>query len=287
MWDRGFIRNDVCSCGASFWECPVWQEILSEAFGDIGEPDPQRMVDVLRSSLRTKHLLLPPPWRRLGGRLAGMQEYSQILSQLYEAVSSVTQSRVIVDTSKVPAYAYILDNLANVELYVLHLVRDPRAPAYSLYRRKVQSESSGKLKSMGPRGLVYSSLLWDEHNLIIERLWKEKPEQYMRLHYEDFVASPKRAVQSVLRFLGEESSEVPFTGESEVLLSAGHVLAGNPNRFDNGIVTIKAYEEWRQKLSGPSKAFVDFITWPGLLRYGYPIWNRSKSRPSLLEADKG
>jgi hypothetical protein len=274
IWDRGLIENNLCSCGVSFRECPFWRAILSEAFGNIDGVDAERMAGFLEHGLRTKQFLLPPPWRRLDRRLADMREYSEALARLYDAANSVTRSRVIVDTSKVPAYGYVLGNLENIELYVLHLVRDPRATAYSWYsRRKLEPNSSGQVKPMLPLGFVYSSLVWNEWNLLIEGLWNRSPEQYMRLRYEDFVEHPKSAVQTILWFLGEEGSRVPFTGERKIALDSGHVFSGNPNRFNGGgTVTIKADEEWRQELSTARRAAITSITWPGLLRYRYPVF---------------
>ena len=52
------------------------------------------------------------------------------------ALSQVTGAVAFVDTSKTPAYARKLSEVPGVDLYVLNLVRDPRAVACSWYKRK-------------------------------------------------------------------------------------------------------------------------------------------------------
>lgn len=201
-----------------------------------------------------------------------MSEYTQALGKLYRAVQNVTGSEFLVDTSKVPAYGYVLDHVEDIELYVLHLVRDPRATAYSWSsRRKRQPESGGKSTPMLAHSELYSSMVWNEWNLIIEGIWRRHPERYMLLRYEDFVKKPRKVVQDILGFLGRENLRTPFLGEREVSLGASHIFSGNPNRFDKGSVTIKADDEWKTKVSGAQHAMITSLTSPGLLRYGYPL----------------
>lgn len=135
VWDHGLVMNKICGCGARFEECEMWRPVFSEAFGGMSKVDPRKMIHLRESWARTKHipLMLAPPGRRLiEGRLA---EYLDSLGKLYRAVQTVTGSRVIVDTSKFPSYGFVLGMAPSVDLRVVHLVRDPRAVAYSWMRK--------------------------------------------------------------------------------------------------------------------------------------------------------
>src|SRR4051812_39799023 len=33
LWERGYERNELCSCGEPFHDCPFWQEVLRLTFG--------------------------------------------------------------------------------------------------------------------------------------------------------------------------------------------------------------------------------------------------------------
>lgn len=279
VWDRGFIENRFCSCGLPFRRCPVWQDVTSRAFGD--DVDAERLVDLRERGVRTRHVALMPFQKGLRAKLAGMEEYLQASEKLYRAAQDVGRSKVIVDTSKFPSYGFAIRNIPSIDLYVLHLVRDPRAVAYSWEsRRKAKLDhGGGPQKLMTPHGFAESSLVWDEWNLATENLRRQDPDRYLLLRYEDFVRSPRESVDGVLRFLGEEDAELPFVGEREVRLDTPHTFSGNPDRFQSGNITIRPDETWRGKMSVSKKVAVTALTWPGLLRYDYPLWPRSHSLP--------
>jgi hypothetical protein len=274
IWDRGLIENRLCSCSRTFVDCPVWHEILSRVPLEDGHLSAARMMELREEGLHTRHLLLAPTREGLRSRVARMGEYTEALEKLYRAARNVSGSRVIVDTSKFPSYGYVLQSTPGIDLYVLHLVRDPRAVAYSwASRRKPKpdhGDAAGK-RFMTPHGLFESALVWSGWNLSIERIWRREPQRYMLLRYEDFVENPRHAMSDVLRFLDEEETELPFFDERKVLLDASHTFSGNPDRFQSGVVEVAPDEGWRRQMSAVQKATVTVLTLPGLLNYGYPV----------------
>lgn len=273
IWEHGLIQNKVCGCGALFNECGMWLPVLDEAFGGMGRVDPWKMIRLRESWARTKHipLMLASPARWLLKRR--LAEYVDGLGKLYQAVQTTTGSRVIVDTSKFPSYGYLLQNTPGVDLYVLHLVRDPRAVAHSWgARKKLRLDRSGGPGSvMTPHSLLESSLVWDEWNFAMERIRKSRPERYMLLRYEDFVSHPRTSVGRIMRFIEETGAESIFETESRVFLNETHSFSGNPDRFQTGTITVKADEEWKRSMSTARQTAVAALTWPGLVRYGYPL----------------
>ena len=284
IWDRGLIQNWLCGCGVPFRECPVWSEVVARAFGEVSHADAQRMIELRERGLRTRHLLTPAR-NLLRARMDRMGEYPGALERLYRAVRDVSQSRVIVDTSKLPTYGYVLRNTPGIELYTLHLVRDPRAAAYSWgYRRKPRADRKDEPNNLMTRqGLVRSSLAWDARNLATEGTFGRDPERYMLLRYEDFVEDPRGSVERILRFVGEEEAISPFIGEREIALGVSHTFSGNPDRLQGGTVKINPDEEWKSSLSIARRVAVAALTWPSLMKYGYPLWSRRGEPASALQ----
>lgn len=279
VWDRGLVENRLCSCGAPFNECPVWRQVIHQALGAGSKVDANEMVDIRDRGLRTRHLLAPT-LRNPRERVARMGEYSRTVEKLYRAARDVSRSRVIVDTSKFPSYGYVLQNAPGIELYVLHLVRDPRAVAYSWESRRkprLDRPDGADETFMTSHGFVESSLVWDEWNLAVENAWRREPGRYMRLRYEDFVQSPRGSVQDIMHFLGEEETVSPFADEREITLEVPHTFSGNPDRFKSGTVKVRSDEGWRDHMSSARRAVVTALTWPGLVRYGYPLWSRRRA----------
>ena len=86
------------------------------------------------------------------------------------------------------------------DVYVLHLVRDPRAVAYSWQRRQSRLDRGGgafKRRTSGD-----SSARWLAWNTATEAYWARRPDRYLFVRYEDFVAEPAATFRLVLDMLG-------------------------------------------------------------------------------------
>lgn len=89
--------------------------------------------------------------------------FRENLRKIYRAIQSTMGSSLIVDGSKLPLYGYVL-TMPAIDLYVVHLVRDLRAGAYSWLRKKPRPIMSVRLAHMPQHGPVRSSLEWDMCN---------------------------------------------------------------------------------------------------------------------------
>jgi hypothetical protein len=262
IWDRGLAADGLCGCGTRVTSCEVWGAVLNEAFGGSNCVDVQAMVRLRDSAAHSRHLLqlslLPGAKSRVAARLG---TYLANLEALYRAIRSVTGSKVIVDASKNPGYAYLLALVPIIDLYVVHLVRDPRAVAYSWLRKKEGLWQTNPLES---------SLVWNLRNMATELLQRNSPEKYLRLSYEGFVAEPQEAIKRILSLVAERFATLPFIREHEIKLSVNHTVYGNPNRFDSGVLRLQRDDEWKS-VKKSVQLLVALLTWPLLLRYGYPV----------------
>lgn len=270
IWDRGLEQDRRCACGAPFAQCAVWPAVVREAFG--GEvPDAAALV-AARESLTPRRALalalgrrpLPPP----------AAAYLERLRQLYRGLRQVTGCRVVIDSSKSPGHGFLLGKLSELDVHVVHLVRDPRATAYAWQKRKVYDASGSEPLAMSRHTPARSARLWLTWNLAAELLWAR--ESYTRIRYEDFVARPREVVEGVLGRLGLPVPELPFVSDHAVRLGPTHAVAGNPSRFTTGVVELRLDDEWRQALAPGSRRLVSLLTWPLMLRYGYR-WRGSSS----------
>ncbi len=271
IWKHGLILNKICGCGVPFEGCGMWQRILDEAFGGTSHVDPRKMIHLRESWARTKHipLMLVPSGRRLVKRR--LAEYLDNLERLYRAVQTTTGSRVIVDTSKFSSYGFVLGMVPSVDLHVVHLVRDPRAVAYSFYLRKRLQPDPEAPKYTIQDSLAGSSLRWVARNLSTEAFWRHSRKRYLMLRYEDFVAEPRKAITRVLGLVQEGTTRLPHVAEHEVKLGVNHNIWGNPNRFQTGPVRLRRDDEWVSRMRPRDKSLVTLLTLPLLARYGYPV----------------
>jgi Sulfotransferase family len=270
IWERGLVLNRVCGCGVPFKECALWRPVLEEAFGGTVRVDPQKMIHLRESWARTKHipLMLAPSGRRLVERR--LAEYLDNLGRLYRAVQTTTGGRVIVDTSKFPSYGFVLGMAPSIDLRVVHLVRDPRAAAYSWMRERLHPDPENP-EYMPRRGSAASSLRWMARNLATEAFWRRSKERYLMLRYEDFVTEPQEAIARILELVAEEASVIPHVEEHEVKLGVNHNVWGNPNRFQTGLVRLRPDDEWVSRMRPEDRRLISALTFPLLAHYGYPL----------------
>ncbi|MGF1473511.1 MAG: sulfotransferase [Rubrobacteraceae bacterium] len=265
IWRQNFIENRLCGCGRPFDECPVWTEVVAEAF-----PDGVAALEMMRlqaAGARTRHIPLMLSEKGTEIVTHRLGKWRANTGRLYGALQSVTNSRVIVDSSKEPAYGYALSTVPGVDFRVLHLVRDPRAAAYSWLKKKHQPDSEDR-EFMHRFSPTKSAALWDTWNTSAETLWRGG--KYLRLHYEDFVYEPRKSFGRILDLL-DEDAELPLAGEREVMLGISHTVSGNPNRFDTGSVALKPDRAWTKEMNPKDRNLVTALTLPLLYRYGYPV----------------
>jgi hypothetical protein len=259
LWANGVLRtgtNTTCGCGRDLGSCEVWMQVLAEVTG--GDPGgvAAEMVAGHAAFLRTRHTRArlteaEPRARPLLARTAAC----------YRAIGGVLGAEVVVDSSKFPAEAAALCRMPDLDVRVLHLVRDPRATAYS-WRR---------VKSYIPAmGVARSTAYWTGFNLASERVGRAFPDRYLRVRYEDFAERPAEVTAAVMRLAGLDGPP-PVDAAGAATLGLNHTVTGNPDRLRRGPVTISADDAWRRGLPRGEALVATGLALPLLRRYGYGL----------------
>jgi hypothetical protein len=272
IWENGFLHNRACGCQAAFDKCAVWNDILTCAYGGRDNVDAQRMIDLRNTGPQNRKI--PSRLRARSADVTGGhdREYLDNLYRLYAAIADVTGSRVIVDSSKHPSHAYALSCVDQLDVYMVHLIRDARATAYSWQRRVRRTDSGSSAEEYQEKFHPLSSAFkWYAWNLTLEMFRRQAPERYMRLMYEDFSAQPRSSVEEMLKLVGERPETLPFKGDRTATLGTNHTIWGNPVRTRIGDVEIRSDDEWKRKMRRLDRWKVSAISWPLLLRYGYYV----------------
>jgi hypothetical protein len=250
-------NGDRCGCGVPLPECPFWGAVLRSRLLDADA------LPRLRPERRWIH------GRTLVSLMLGrdrerLRAYRDELAKLYHAIAEVSGCRVIVDSSKSPTFAYVVDGAPGVELYGVHLVRDPRATSYSW------SVDPHYHRTRGPA----FGACWTLWNLELEALAARRRSRFLRLRLEDFVRDPIAETRRVLRLVGADRADLPFVGERSVRLPEHHMVEGHASRFDTGVVPIRESTRWRRSLSTRRELSSSLLASPLQLLYGYPPMRR-------------
>ncbi len=279
LWQRGLAESRLCGCGVPVRDCPVWSAVLSHG-GHLDEPERMDgVVALLKRTGRIRNLpaiLAGHVWPGINpARSASTARDRAALGELYAAIAEATGSRVIVDSSKLPAYANVLTATPGIDLRIIHLIRDPRGAAHSWSSRKPLTDGAARthMEQIGP---AKSAVLWDLWNLSGGLLFSGSPDRYLRLRYEDFIANPQAAVRHILSMVGMEDAQLPFVGGSEAVTSFNHSVAGNPDRLLHGLIRLRPDDRWRTAMARRDQRLVSAITLPLLLHYGYELRPRTE-----------
>lgn len=259
LW-RSRRSESRCGCGEPVDRCRFWTALVETSEGTIRE-----LRRVHGAVMRLRHLrrLLrtDPDWPQLAS-------FRTHLAELYRSVAQASGARVLIDSSKSSKLGAVLVNL-DLDVRLVHLVRDPRATAYSWWMGK-PTDPGGPLENLrypawrAARG-------WVAGNAASAWVLRNGGRPGIRVRYEDLVRAPRPVLGRILEAIGEPGAALPLVGERTARLGMEHAIGGNPDRFSRGDIDIRLDRRWLDGQRRSDRAVVTGLTLPWLLRYGYPV----------------
>ncbi len=225
-----------CGCGRLIFECPVWKPVFDEL--EMTTEKRYEIRQLRRDSWRNDDV--PSryrEWKRGRVDLA----YPRAIGEVYRAARSTAPTPPSWSTPpRTPPTRWRPLSPPGVDLHLLHVVRDPRAAAYSgMHGKSHGSDASGL--AMTHFSANRSTFHWDVRNLLIER--RVKPtlgaDRYRRVRYEDLMANPREAFGEIIDWVGLDRGSMPFTASSTLRMVRSHTVMGNPNRHTEGESTLR------------------------------------------------
>jgi len=271
LWQSGVERDLLCACGRPFSGCPFWIEVGRVAFGGWDRQGAARFRALQASVDATARIPLILGARLLPRFRHRLDEYSQAMTALYEAVRDVSGASVVVDSTKRPSLALILRRWSRVDLRVVHLVRDPRGVVYSWTKAVSLPAGAGPRAQMKTRSPWQISRRWVTVNLMIAAL-RRLGVPMATIRYEDLVRAPAAELAKVAALTGDVTGvpgDFGFLTADGLRLAPSHTVAGGRVRMRTGTMALHLDEEWREQLPGRIRVFVSVVTWPLRSRLGY------------------
>jgi sulfotransferase family protein len=271
LYRRVADHGERCGCGQEFAECQFWSQVGERAVGGWQEQKLAATRDLQGKVARQRRMP-----RLLAMPLAGSRfrddvgAYGASYAGLYEAIAAEAGAACVVDASKWPVQALALAR-AGLDVRVIHLVRDVRGVAYSLGKRDVsRPHAVGEGDVMTRLSPAEAATRW----VAVQSqagLLRRCGLPVARMRYEDFVQRPRQAVEAALAGIGlcVPSGDLAHIGDGRVVLGTSHGLSGNPSRFRDGEIRLRADETWRASMSRRDRLIVTAIALPFMLRYGF------------------
>ncbi len=254
-----------CSCGHKAQECPFWLHVIDQMayrgfnldvtdFGTRFEYTENRLVDrVLHAehrgpileTIRDSVLRLSNGWRRQFRTIAERNV------ALVETVTKATNSQILIDSSKLPRRLKFLLRIPELEVKVIHLVRDGRGVAHTYVRDNGWSVEKSAIEWQ--RGIMATEKL-------LARLDRSK---WRQVRYEDLCLDPQGELEKLCVFLNLDPSRVNMD-----FRSAGLHVFGNKMRLSSE-QAICLDDKWRTAFTDSQVSRIEHLVGKQLTRYGY------------------
>jgi hypothetical protein len=280
---KAWLNDGFCACGERGGDCPFWSEVRrrwSLLTGVDAVDDYARMI----RELEARQIWLPKLAAEARRPESPYREYVRLTGALMTAIGQASGKRILVDSSKRASRAFALSLAAEVDLYVVHLVRDCRGVVYSGKKRFKKDEKHGVSKDDPGRKVSRSAMIWNVANLQASWIRRQLPaNRSIRVRYEDYATRPERELERIGRLIGLDLGGVARAVAEGAPMRIGHTIAGNRLRM-GGPVQLRADTQWMTELTAWDRWKCWALSGPLLWHYGYGARPRVQPEATLRRA---
>jgi hypothetical protein len=226
---RDRLKKQQCTCGRRSQACPIWSQVLSADAPLSGKTHEALTLALLARVRKRYDLMVDSTKTALGHALAPFR----------------------------------LRRALGDDFLLVHLVRDPRAVAWSAIKKTERRNMTVNR----PLYCARVALAWSAANLACEMFGLLHPKRYLRLRYEDFVAAPRGTVQQILQRV---SPGAKWHAETLGVTDNRHQLYGNRMRGRPlALADVKEDRAWEAEMPVSYRRLVSPLSALLRLRYGY------------------
>jgi len=227
--------------GVTIAESPFWRAV----FEDAG-------FDVINSSGKIDALINEAGKTKLKALIAAndaeIVEIKNKIKTFLKSISKISGAQFIIDTSKQPNIPLFLLNDDEVDVAVIHLVRDAASV--------VASRGSNKqyLKKVNFLRMIGRWIVKNKNATGLKKYFK-----YILVNYEAFCTNPYNFMKVIADFIGLHPFLLDELKEKKITFHPQNIIAGNPDKYTIGSVPIKMAVK---KISKWKQVVVTIITAP-------------------------
>ena len=205
LW-RSYSNNESCSCDEPLQDCAVYGKAVAQSYAEKDTPAisaMQQLEKVFTRDARGQSDWSDPEVR------SGLQqrnvEFLEKMADVLNRIHALTEKRYFVDSSKTPEFALALSLLPDVDLFVLNLIRDPRAVACSWQKRKSSLSTTTK-----------KTRDWLRRQRRLESWKPVLGEHFLTVRYEDLAAVPIDTLEIISEWADVPIPETMFLNSNRV-----------------------------------------------------------------------
>lgn len=218
---KGIENMEYCSCGQPVPDCEVWSRVIDEWEKEriLKLDEYMRIQSKLTSNknLISSYLSLRTP----SGKVL---DFLKDTENLYRNIFKITETNIIVDSSKTPNKLLILKNLG-FEVHAVHLIRRFGDVLNSGKKTAKKNLEAGIEHDIKPRSTLYVLFIWLLKNFLT--FFYAKDMVYKRIKYEEVVNNPVISISKITNSDSEFADKLKKRGP----FYPRHLVAGNAIRM--------------------------------------------------------
>ena len=226
-------KQHLCTCGETAENCPIWGDVFYHLNHDAN--------------------------------FTVRDAYSVLLNKVSETYSV---NHVAVDSSKYLNHLIELNNLKDIDLRILYLLKDVRSFVQSTTKLSKNSSWKG-------RNPIYRTRQWYSSNRSMLDYLSQDSSKYLQFSYEEFCFDSPAILAEISNFLDIPDFQKNFSNSSD---SKSHILRGNAMRFNEKRRAKIQYDfRWFNSLTIQICAHL----WPGAMKWNNEnVYKRSSIHPN-------
>jgi hypothetical protein len=265
--EAAWLNDEFCACGRQGSECPFWQDVYVAWKHRIEFEDVEAYLDIQKTAERYRRL--PGLIMRSTTDSKNVRRHKKWTQALYASILEASGKSVIVDSSKDPVRAFALAQMPEIDLRLVHLVRDGRGFTWSVQKSYDKDMRGGVQRDFAPMPMWRAAVSWSLANIGALGVCRQVPrDKTTRVHYEDFVTKPERALKQIGRMADLDFAPTAKRLAEGTPIGVGHVIAGNRVRMSEKI-ELRPDMEWQRKMPPADRSRFFWLTAPLMKYLGY------------------
>lgn len=217
FWKRYYSFDTKCGCGNKIEECFLWRQIHL-SLSKIEGYNPNQFWNQVQFLLKYKNVLKI-------NELLKKQEFKLfkiVVENFYQSIFEITNKSVIIDSSKNFGWLYILLEINNFDIEIIHIERNLQSVANSWKKKVMLPEYYDKEILMPIKSNFTILKSWYKVKYLSSKLKSRK--EYSFIKYEEFIKNPNELISEI-------NSKFNFNIQIDYLkIQENHSIGGNPMR---------------------------------------------------------
>jgi len=212
--EDGFVKNSECSCKSLTSDCDVWSKVKDEIGLSQKEyvewAKLQKRIDWHNGFIRQLLRKIPED---------DLSRYHSINSQLYNAISNVTGSKVIIDSSKYAGRLLGIREITKQKLLVICLTRSPSGLLHS-FQKKNKNEQK-------PKSHIGVLLYYTVSLVLLRMACFIFRKNLIEIRYEKLIENPVGTIERIEQWSKLDFSRTKTYLKEDKRFEVGHIVTGN------------------------------------------------------------